>query len=281
MAISPVLRIFVPKIILMLKFISFGSGSSGNCYYLFTEHDSLMIDVGIGIRMMKKRFYEYGLSMMAIRNIFITHDHADHVKSVGSLCKDLCVPVFATREVHAGIDRNYYVKKKIAPQLRRFIEKGVSLHLDDFTVTPFAVPHDSMDCVGYKIECEGKTFCLMTDVGHPTDEMKQLISEANYLVIESNHDLDMLKAGPYPGYLKARITGGRGHMSNEICGHCLADYASEKLKHVWLCHLSHENNTPAIALRTVQDIVEREGKVKGYKIETLDRTLPSRLYDLD
>lgn len=264
----------------MLKFISFGSGSSGNCYYLFTDHDSLMIDVGIGIRTMKKFFYEYGLSTMAIRNILITHDHADHVKSVGSLSQKLCIPVFATREVHAGIDRNYYVKKKVAPALKHYIEKGKSLSLGDFTITPFGVPHDSMDCVGYRIDCEDKTFCLMTDVGHPTDEMKALIGEADYLVIEANHDPEMLATGPYPDFLKHRITGGRGHMSNDICGHCLAEYATAKLKHVWLCHLSNENNRPDVALRTVRDIVDQEGKVRDYDIETLDRKLPSQLYEL-
>lgn len=264
----------------MFKFISFGSGSSGNCYYLFTEHDSLMIDVGIGVRTMKKRFYEYGLSMAAIHHILVTHDHADHVKSVGSLSTTFNIPVYATAEVHEGIDHNRYVRKKIAPQLKHTVEKGVEIAVGDFRVRPFAVPHDSKDCVGYRIECEGKVLCLMTDVGHPTDEMKRLISEADYLVIEANHDTAMLAAGPYPPYLKARITSGNGHMSNATCGECLADYASERLKHVWLCHLSNENNRPDLALETVSKIVEENGKVKGYTIETLSRTQPSRLFEL-
>ena len=96
----------------MLRFISFGSGSSGNCYYLFTETDSLLIDVGVGIRTLKKHFHNYGLRFEDVHNILITHDHADHVKSVGSLSNDYHLPVYTTRKVHSGIENNYCVRKK-------------------------------------------------------------------------------------------------------------------------------------------------------------------------
>ena len=112
----------------MLKFISFGSGSSGNCYYLYTDTDSILIDVGVGIRILKKHFHNYGLRFEDVHHVLITHDHADHVKSVGSLSTDYHLPVYTTRKVHQGIERNYCVRKKIEPNHAHVIEKNVTFH---------------------------------------------------------------------------------------------------------------------------------------------------------
>ena len=267
----------------MLRFISFGSGSSGNCYYLYSETDSLMIDVGVGIRLLKKSFHNYGLRFDDVRHILVTHDHADHVKSVGSLSGDYHLPVYATRKVHEGIERNYCVRKKIEPGHVHVIEKNVPFRLGGFRVTPFGVPHDSSDNVGYQVEYEGVTFCLITDVGHITEEMHDFIGRANYLVIEANHSVDMLLQGHYPEYLKARILGDNGHLSNDACGHALADYATPNLRHVWLCHLSEENNHPELARKTVEQILRSHGVVPGrdFELEVLRRKTPSEIYKLE
>ena len=266
----------------MLRFISFGSGSSGNSYYLYTETDSILIDVGVGIRALKKHFHNYGLRFEDVHHIFITHDHADHVKSVGSLSTDYHLPVYATRKIHVGIERNYCVRKKIAPNHVHVIEKGVPLNVGEFKVTPFGVPHDSTDNVGYFVECEGVTFCLITDVGHITEEMHDFIGRSNYLVIEANHSEEMLLQGHYPQYLKDRILGPNGHLSNVACGEALADYASPGLRHVWLCHLSEENNHPELARKTVEQILRSKGIVVGkdFELDVLRRKTPSEIYKL-
>ena len=132
----------------MLKFISFGSGSSGNAYLLYTENDSIIIDCGVGIRSMKKYMHSYGLNLSMIHHILITHDHADHIKSVGSISDSFNIPVYSTKAVHEGIAKNWCVKKKVSPNQVRYVEKGKTQQIGDFTVTPFAVPHDSSDCVG-------------------------------------------------------------------------------------------------------------------------------------
>ena len=266
----------------MLRFISFGSGSSGNSYYLYTETDSILIDVGVGIRALKKHFHNYGLRFEDVHHIFITHDHADHVKSVGSLSTDYHLPVYATRKIHVGIERNYCVRKKIAPNHVHVIEKGVPLNVGEFKVTPFGVPHDSTDNVGYFVECEGVTFCLITDVGHITEEMHDFIGRSNYLVIEANHSEEMLLQGHYPQYLKDRILGPNGHLSNVACGEALAGYASPGLRHVWLCHLSEENNHPELARKTVEQILRSKGIVVGkdFELEVLRRKTPSEIYKL-
>ena len=266
----------------MLRFISLGSGSSGNCYYLQTADDALLIDAGVGLRTLKKHLHNYGLRLDSVKHILITHDHADHVKSVGIISSEYNIPVYAINEVHNGIYRNYCVPRKIPADNGRHISTGEKIRLGDFIVTPFAVPHDSSGNVGYRIEAEGVTFCLMTDVGHVTEEMQDYIAEANYLVIEANYDVEMLKNGPYPQHLKVRIDGPTGHLSNVACGEAIANYATTCLKRVWLCHLSEENNHPVLALKTVEQTLRSYGIIigKDFIVEDLKRKSPSELYEL-
>lgn len=266
----------------MLNFISFGSGSSGNCYYLFTATDGLLIDTGVGLRTLKKEFRDYGLSMSSVNNVLITHDHADHVKSVGCISNDYKLPVYSTRKVHSGILRNYCVQRKVPAEYTRYIEKGVAAEIGEFTVTPFAVPHDSTDNVGYFIENGGVAFCIMTDAGCVTEEMAAYIGRANYLVIEANHDEEMLKNGPYPPYLKSRILSGNGHLSNKSCGEAVAANMTERLHAIWLCHLSEDNNHPELARKTVESILADHGITvgEGLLLEVLKRKTPTGIFEL-
>lgn len=266
----------------MLRFISIGSGSSGNCYYLQTANDALLIDAGVGIRTIKKHLHNYGLRLDSVKRILITHDHADHVKSVGVISTEYDIPVYAIPEVHGGIFRNYCVPKKIPADNVRNLVRGEEIVLGDFKITPFAVPHDSSGNVGYRVVVDDVVFCLMTDVGHITEEMQQYIAEANYLVIEANYDVEMLKNGPYPQHLKLRIDGPTGHLSNVACGEAIANYATSGLKHVWLCHLSEENNHPVLALKTIEQTLRKYGIIAGkdFKVEDLKRKSPSELFEL-
>ena len=271
----------------MLRFISFGSGTSGNCYFLYTDTSSVLIDAGVGLRVLKRKFLSYGLDFRMIRNILITHDHADHVKSIGSLSGDYHIPVFATRKVHQGIVRNVSVRKKIPQAYIHVIEKDIPFTLGDFLITPFGVPHNSLENVGYIIETGGVTFCLMTDVGSLTPEIKNVISRANYLVIEANYNLDMLQQGPYPDYMKKQIMSDTGHLSNENCGKAIAENASQGLRHVWLCHLSETNNTPAFACDDVKKVIEeyvKENPLRNFllslPVDALSRKIPSNVFEL-
>ena len=267
----------------MLKFISFGSGSSGNCYYLGTATDGLIIDIGVGIRSLKKSCKDYGIQLSKVRRVLITHDHADHIKSVGSFSYEYKVPVYATEKVHKGIDGNYCVARKIAVEMKKEIVVGEPVQMGDFLVKAFPVPHDASENVGYEIQAEGITFVVITDVGSITEAIKESISHANYLVIEANHDEEMLKSGPYPEYLQKRILSDTGHLSNKNCGEVLANNATCNLKHVWLCHLSEENNHPELARKTVETILRSYGIVPGkdFELEVLRRQLPTGVYDLN
>lgn len=266
----------------MLRFVSFGSGSSGNCYYLSTATDGLLVDIGVGIRALKKHFKDYGIRLNSVRQILVTHDHADHIKSVGAFSCEYGVPVYATEKVHNGIDRNYCVLRKVAPGLKKVITPSETLKIGDFTVTPFSIPHDASENVGYQIDVEGVSFVIITDVGSVTEEVRRHIANAHYLILEANHDVEMLTNGPYPARLKQRILSASGHLSNAECGKAIAENMTEKLRHVWLCHLSEENNHPELARKTVETILRSYGIIPGkdIQLEVLKRKIPSGVYDL-
>jgi phosphoribosyl 1,2-cyclic phosphodiesterase len=166
--------------------------------------------------------------------------------------------------------------------MKRYVEPGKPFTVGAFHVRPFAVPHDASENVGYEIQAEGVSLVIMTDAGSVTEEMKETIARANYLVIEANHDVEMVESGPYPPYLKKRILSPSGHLSNTDCGKVIAENMTESLRHVWLCHLSEENNHPELARKTVETILRSYGIVPGKDVEldVLRRQLPTGVFEL-
>ena len=263
-----------------VKFISLSSGSSGNCYYLGVGDEGILIDAGIPARQIRSSLEAAGGSFESIRGVFVTHDHADHIKSLGALGHKFLLPIFATRRTHAGINNNYCMTEKLTPACSRYLEKDVPIQFGAFGITPFEVPHDGTDNVGYFIEVEGLKFCFITDLGHITETVASFAVRANYLVIEANYDEDMLRMGHYPQFLKDRITSPLGHLSNKTTAQFLADNFNENFRHIWLCHLSGENNHPEIACKTVEYCLRGVGVIPGKDVEitALKRTTPSELY---
>ena len=145
-----------------IKFLSLASGSSGNCYYLSNGNTSILIDGGLGIRTVKKIFKDHCLNLGDVRAVFVTHDHADHIKAVGHLAGKHNIPVYATHEVHEGMRRSYCMAEKLADNMKRFICKGETVQLDDLEITCFEVPHDSTDNVGYSIKICDKVFTFIS-----------------------------------------------------------------------------------------------------------------------
>ncbi len=265
-----------------INFLSLASGSSGNCYYLGTDKSGILIDAGIGIRTIKKVFKEYALSLSKIRAVFITHDHADHIKSVGCLGEKHGIPVYSTPEIHKGINKSYCMTEKLSTSVRH-LSKETPLELEDFKITAFEVPHDGTDNVGYCIEVDGKVFTFLTDLGHITPIAAQYICKANYLIIEANYDEEMLRMGPYPQYLKERIAGPNGHMCNRDTAEFLADNIHEELKFIWLCHLSKDNNHPELAYKTVELILRSRGVLVGKDVQliALKRNTPTGMFEFE
>ena len=254
------------------KFFSMGSGSSGNCYYLGTREYGILIDAGVGIRTVKKALREYGVSFDKIKAVLITHDHTDHVKTVGCFGDKFNIPIYTTDTIHEGIQRNRIVQANLY-QTKRIIEKDVPFTIGEFSVTAFQVPHDSIDNIGYHIEFEGQSFVLITDIGCITDKVREYACRANHLVIEANYDEYMLQNGRYPYYLKQRIGNGMGHLSNRLSAEFIASIYNERMQNIWLCHLSQDNNRPEIAFSAVEEALKSKGCKVGEKLrlEALSR----------
>ena len=264
---------------MIVRFISLASGSSGNCYYLGTDTYGILIDAGIGIRTIKKTLKDFNILMESIRAVFVTHDHADHIKAVGHLGEKMNIPVYTTARIHEGINRSYCMTEKLSTSVR-YLEKQVPMMLEDFRIESFEVPHDGTDNVGYCIEIDGKVFSFLTDLGEITPTAADYISKANYLILEANYDEEMLKMGPYPQYLKERIMSRTGHMSNSATAEFLAENITEHLRYIWLCHLSKDNNHPELAYKTVEWKLKNKGVIVGKDVQllALKRNTPSELY---
>mgnify|MGYP001165990913 CR=1 FL=1 len=265
-----------------IKFISLASGSSGNCYYLGTDKHGILIDAGIGIRTIKKELKEINVSLSNVCAVFITHDHADHIKAVGHLGEKYNIPVYSTKEIHEGINKSYCMTEKLSTSVH-YINKDEPMKIDEFKISAFEVPHDGTDNVGYCIEIGDKIFSFLTDLGHITETAAHYICKANYLILEANYDLEMLRMGPYPKYLKERISGPNGHMSNTDTADFLAENINEHLKYIWLCHLSKDNNHPELAYKTVEWKLKSKGVIVGKDVQliALKRSSPSDFYEFE
>ncbi|MDL2214836.1 MBL fold metallo-hydrolase [Dysgonomonas sp. OttesenSCG-928-M03] len=265
------------------KLISLASGSNGNCYYLGTSEYGILIDAGIGMRTIKKYLREYGVAIETIIAVLVTHDHADHIKSLGGLGNKMLIPVYATETVHSGIERNYCMPESLEPGSRRIIEKGKTFEIKDFQITAFDVPHDTIENVGYQIKLGNETIVLATDIGRITDTLTHYAATANHLIIESNYDEEMLENGRYPYVLKKRIASGMGHLSNRLTGELLCSIYHDNLNEIWLCHLSHDNNHPELAYKTIELALKGRGVKVGHDVilKTLSRGKPSGLKEFN
>ena len=265
-----------------VRFICLGSGSSGNCYFLGTEEYGILIDAGIGIRLLRKAWKNFGIAPESIHAVFITHDHADHIKSAPHLGEKMHIPIYATPLVHEGINRNYSIRHKLSTSVR-YLQKETPLRFKDFRIECFEVPHDGTENVGYCIEIGGKTFAFLTDLGEITPTAARYICKANYLILEANYDEAMLRNGPYPPLLQARIASPTGHLSNAATADFLANHFGPHLRYIWLCHLSHDNNRPELAYQTVEQRLKEKGITVGKDVQlvALKRNTPSEFYTFE
>jgi phosphoribosyl 1,2-cyclic phosphodiesterase len=262
-----------------LRFLSLASGSSGNCYYLGTPSYGILVDAGIGIRTIKKVLKDHDIDFGSIIAVLVTHDHADHIKTVGCLGEKYNVPVYTTEGVHRGIEKSRYVEETLIAS-KKVIKKEEPFYIRDFRVEAFEVPHDSTDSVGYFIQYGEHKFTIATDVGHITETVGKYIDQANHLVIEANYDEEMLMYGTYPAFLKERVSSPTGHLSNRAAAEYIANHYHPHLKDIWLCHLSRDNNHPELAYKTVDIRLFDEGIRVGKDVSlyALKRTTPSDLF---
>lgn len=268
-----------------IKFKSLSSGSCGNCYFLGIFNDdeeqgshcecAVLIDAGVSPRRLKKELQREGINTDSIAAMLITHDHLDHIRSLGSYCKHMHLPVWLTPELERVLSRHFMTARQLSGLQRELNSGWNEIIPDRISARYFTVPHDASQTVGYAILIDGYRFMIMTDAGRVTDEAAALAGKAQTLVIESNYDSEMLKNGPYPKALQDRICGGKGHLSNAECADVLSRLSNEKLGNVFLCHLSEHNNTPQLAYECA-----RKGLGSSVRLVPLPRQTASPLFIL-
>ncbi len=240
--------------------MSIASGSSGNCIYVGNGNTNVLVDAGISAKRIGEGLNTLGLSLSDIEAVFITHEHSDHISALPMLAKRHHLPMYATR---GTIDALLNGKNKtgIDPSLFNEVCPDSPVTINDITVDPIRVSHDAADPVCYRFFAEGAadtgneraSAAVCTDLGVYDDYIIDRLKGVSALLLEANHDIRMLEAGPYPYFLKRRISGEKGHLSNDTAGELLSSLMEDsKLRTVLLGHLSQENNYPALAFETVR-----------------------------
>lgn len=233
-----------------MKLCSIASGSSGNCIYVGSEQTNLLVDAGISAKRI-----EYGLNNIdikpdTIQGILVTHEHSDHISGLGVMARKYHIPIYATYETAMAF-RSIRSMGDISDELINYVEPDRAFRINDITVEPFSTSHDAANPVCYTLHSENEKVGIATDLGKYDDYIISKLDDSDLLMIEANHDINMLMVGKYPYYLKQRILGDRGHLSNDLSAQLICRLLRKKKQHIILAHLSKENNYEELAYETV------------------------------
>ena len=232
------------------KVTMLASGSKGNSALISTGKQNFLVDMGISCRMLTSRLKEIGFNVEDLDGVLITHEHTDHVNGLGTFTKKYSVPIYSSELTWRAILSK---QPNILRHNCRII--GGALRCGEVEINSFEIPHDAVDPHGYVFKCNGSKCAYITDTGFVTSAVRQAAEDADTIILEANHDVEMLKKGIYPPHLKQRILSTRGHLSNESAGWLLANL-SRLPENIILAHLSQENNLPHLALDTVRNILD-------------------------
>jgi len=239
-----------------LKIASIASGSNGNCYYLGNDDDAILIDAGVSAKRIVERMNRLGLSLSNLRGVFISHEHSDHIRGIDVFSRKHAVPVFMTQKTYGSYGH------VIKDTLLNFFSPGKPVQLGNICVQPFLKLHDAVEPCSFSVSSGSRNVAVMTDIGLRCKNVIDHIRNADAVFLESNYDDQMLATGPYPAYLKRRITSDVGHLSNTQAALLTMEHASARLKHIFLSHLSANNNTPELALSTFIQFTKRRSDLK-------------------
>ena len=256
-------------------FCSLYSGSSGNSILVGSEKTKILIDAGLSGKKIIDGLQEVGQNPNEIDGIFITHEHSDHIKGAGILSRKFNIPIYANELTWKAMEKSL---GKIKEENIKIMPKRSTMSLNDLDITSFNTPHDSVAPTGYTIKHKGKSASIATDIGTFTEEILRNIRESEVILLESNHDVQMVKFGPYPYELKRRVLSEVGHLSNEDCGKAIVDIMKhDKHRKIILGHLSNTNNVPELAEQAVINVLNAH-KInigKDLELKLADRHKPS------
>ena len=260
-------------------FYSIASGSSGNCYYIESDGKKILVDAGISFTRIKKALASIERDVSDLDALFISHEHSDHIAALPMLNKHTKLEVFSSAGTLEEIKNKY---PEIESARLNDLQVNKQENLFGFSVRTFSVFHDAADPVGYVFDKEekDKKIGIVTDTGQIDDNIMEMIKDVNLLVLEANYDEHSLKNGDYPAFLKRRILSSQGHLSNLAAAKILHDICSPSLSHVFLGHLSKENNLPFIARSTVCKFMDDFHKEMTFELDCLSRNMPGQVINL-
>ncbi len=263
----------------MFKFCSLYSGSSGNAVFIESDKAKILVDCGVSGKKIAASLAGIDVDVSEINAILVTHEHSDHCYAVGVMSRRYNIPIYANEKTWEGMEKDI---GNIKIENKRCIETYKDFEINDIRIHPFSIPHDAAEPVGYNFHVGNKKFTLATDIGHINEQLVSYIEGSDMVLLEANHDVEMLKCGSYPYFLKQRILGENGHLSNESAGSLAAHLVKSKMTRCLLGHLSKENNFPELAFQTVFNILTENGIKVGKDIE-LDvavRDRASKIYSI-
>ncbi len=240
-----------------MRFTSIASGSSGNSTYIGTEDTHVLIDVGVTMKAINEGLHHLELCLQDVNAIFLTHEHIDHIKAIGTISRKYGIPVYGTLETLQEVLMNRSLGV-VPKDLLHPILPDHPMKVGDLKIRAFSIDHDAANPVGYRIETDdgSKKAAVATDMGHYTPYVQEHLMDLDVMLVEANHDLGMLASGPYPVSLKRRILSDHGHLSNDNAGSLIDETLNQRIRHVFLGHLSKENNLPMLALQTVKHQID-------------------------
>ena len=260
-----------------MRLCSIASGSSGNCIYVGTDTTHILVDTGISGKRTEEGLNSIDLTGRDIDAILITHEHADHINGLGVIARKYGIPIYATKGTLKGIIGNPALGK-VDADLFHEVRGDEAFFIKDMKINPMKTSHDAYEPVAYRLSDGNKRIAIATDLGTYNDYTVECLKNMDVLFLEANHDINMLQVGPYPYYLKQRILGNKGHLSNEASGKLLSRVLHDNLQNIVLGHLSNENNLPELAYETVRlEITMDDSKYKAddFAISVAKRSCPS------
>ncbi len=258
----------------MLNFCSLYSSSSGNCLFAQSESTNILIDAGVSTRKIETALDKISVSPESISGILITHEHSDHIQSIGNFSKKYNIPVYINNSTWDALQAEQ--KEKISSENHKSFVIDEKFNIGNIEVLPFSIPHDAADPCGFNISSGNSKISIATDLGHMTDYILKHLEHSSFILLESNYEPEVLKFSRYPYILKKRIDGPNGHLSNVMAGETISKLIPTGLHSVMLGHLSKENNFPELAYKTVMEkIVENNFSERSISLGVADRSSPS------
>lgn len=260
-----------------MKLCSIASGSSGNCIYVGSERTNLLVDAGISAKRIENGLSGIDILPDSLQGILITHEHSDHVQGLGIMARRYHIPIYATYGTAEAVRKSKSLGE-IPEGLFHLIKADEDFMIGDIQVESFATFHDAKEPVGYTMQAGGHKVGIATDLGKYDDHIVSRMQDSDLMLVEANHDVNMLMVGKYPYYLKQRILGDYGHLSNDTCADLISKLISSKFQYIYLAHLSKENNYEELAYETVCcELADRGCDFSGIKLTVAHREQPSEL----